>query len=136
MKKPETMLVVVLCLVIIRPFAGQGDSFIEVTGRVGSLARKLRIAFTSDDAPTPAQDAICRGAAGKPEEVVRLGTDDAAANFPNRITAVTVHESSTNNYTTFVAVDPGFLTACGGAIGIRKPVPVPDGVRYETTVQD
>ena len=39
-----------------------------------------------------------------------------------------------SNYTSFVAVDSSLKTAGDHGITVRQPVPVPDGVRYETTV--
>ncbi|MYA16134.1 MAG: VWA domain-containing protein [Gammaproteobacteria bacterium] len=39
-----------------------------------------------------------------------------------------------SNYTSFVAVDSSHRTPGGHGVTVRQPVPVPDGVRYETTV--
>ena len=39
-------------------------------------------------------------------------------------------------YTAFIAVDTSDKTAGDYGITVKVPVPVPDGVRYETTVQD
>ena len=39
-----------------------------------------------------------------------------------------------SNYTSFVAVDSSQKTAGDHGITVRQPVPVPDGVRYDTTV--
>ena len=39
-----------------------------------------------------------------------------------------------SNYTSFVAVDSSQKTAGEHGVTVRQPVPVPDGVRYETTV--
>ena len=39
-----------------------------------------------------------------------------------------------SNYTSFVAVDSSLKTGGDHGITVRQPVPVPDGVRYETTV--
>jgi Ca-activated chloride channel family protein len=39
-------------------------------------------------------------------------------------------------YTAFVAVDSSHKTAGDYGVSVVVPVPVPDGVRYDTTVQD
>lgn len=39
-------------------------------------------------------------------------------------------------YTAFVAVDSTRQTAGDHGVTVAVPVPVPDGVRYDTTVQD
>ena len=39
-----------------------------------------------------------------------------------------------SNYTSFVAVDSSMRTPGGHGVTVRQAVPVPDGVRYETTV--
>ncbi|MDE0659057.1 MAG: VIT domain-containing protein [Gammaproteobacteria bacterium] len=40
-----------------------------------------------------------------------------------------------SNYTSFVAVDSSQKTVDDHGVTVRQPVPVPDGVRYETTVE-
>ena len=39
-------------------------------------------------------------------------------------------------YTAFVAVDSTQTTAGDHGVTVAVPVPVPEGVRYDTTVQD
>ena len=39
-----------------------------------------------------------------------------------------------SNYTSFIAVDSSMRTAGGHGVTVHQAVPVPDGVRYETTV--
>ena len=41
-----------------------------------------------------------------------------------------------SDYTSFVAVDASQVTAGDHGVTVQQAVPVPDGVRYETTVQD
>ena len=41
-----------------------------------------------------------------------------------------------SDYTSFVAVDASRITAGDHGVTVQQAVPVPDGVRYETTVQD
>ncbi len=40
-----------------------------------------------------------------------------------------------SNYTSFVAVDSLMRTACDHGVTVHQAVPVPDGVRYDTTVE-
>ena len=39
-------------------------------------------------------------------------------------------------YTAFIAVDSSKLTAGDHGTSVNVPVPVPEGVKYETTVQE
>jgi len=41
-----------------------------------------------------------------------------------------------SSYTAFIAVDSSRKTEGDHGITVAVPVPVPDGVRYETTVQN
>ena len=41
-----------------------------------------------------------------------------------------------SDYTSFVAVDASQTTAGDHGVTVQQAVPVPDGVRYETTVQE
>ena len=45
-----------------------------------------------------------------------------------------LHYQLVSNYTSFVAVDSSQKTSGDHGITVRQGVPVPDGVRYETTV--
>jgi Ca-activated chloride channel family protein len=60
---------------------------------------------------------------------------DAGAVAP-QITQVALAYGLMSAYTAFVAVDSSHVTAGDHGTTVAVPVPVPDGVRYDTTVPE
>ena len=56
--------------------------------------------------------------------------------LPEAIKQVALNYNLMSAYTAFVAVDSLTRTAGAHGITVAVPVPVPDGVRYETTVSE
>ena len=54
--------------------------------------------------------------------------------LPGRIKEVALRYNLVSDYTAFVAVDASRRTDGDSGVSILVPVPVPDGVRYDTTV--
>ena len=63
-------------------------------------------------------------------------TYDANIELPQRITEVALRYSLMSAYTSFVAVDSKTQTAGAHGTTVHQAVPVPEGVKYETTVRD
>ena len=63
-------------------------------------------------------------------------TYDADIELPQQIQEIALRYSLMSAYTSFVAVDSKTRTAGDHGITVNVAVPVPDGVRYDTTVQD
>lgn len=61
--------------------------------------------------------------------------DDANLDLPKEIKSIALNYSLMSDYTSFVAVDSTHRTAGETGVTVQQPVPVPDGVRYDTTVQ-
>jgi len=53
----------------------------------------------------------------------------------SQITKLSLQHSLLSAYTAFVAVDDAQRTGGDHGVTVAVPVPVPEGVRYETTVQ-
>ena len=58
------------------------------------------------------------------------------AKFGTEIKQVALAYGLMSNYTAFVAVDSLSKTKGSYGVAVKVPVPVPDGVRYETTVME
>ncbi len=61
--------------------------------------------------------------------------DDAKIDLPKEIKSIALNYSLMSDYTSFVAVDSTHRTEGSTGVTVQQPVPVPDGVRYDTTVQ-
>ena len=60
---------------------------------------------------------------------------DPHAEIANEIKATALQHQLISDYTSFVAVDGTQRTAGDHGTTVRQAVPVPAGVRYETTVE-
>jgi Ca-activated chloride channel homolog len=56
--------------------------------------------------------------------------------LPTQIKQVALEYGLMSPYTAFVAVDSLTKTAGTTGVSVAVPVPVPDGVKYDTTVQE
>ncbi len=69
-------------------------------------------------------------------QLVDRATYDANIELPQQIQEIALNYSLMSAYTSFVAVDSKTRTAGDHGTTVNVVVPVPDGVRYDTTVQD
>ena len=58
------------------------------------------------------------------------------AELPEQIKQVALDYGLMSAYTAFIAVDSSQITVGDHGTTVNVPVPVPDGVRYETTVKE
>ncbi|MHC4580967.1 MAG: hypothetical protein ACYS14_05880, partial [Planctomycetota bacterium] len=72
----------------------------------------------------------------KIETLGNLATYDSNPDLPGEIKQVALEYGLMSSYTAFIAVDSSRKTEGDHGITVAVPVPVPDGVRYETTVQN
>ena len=113
-----------------------GDATIEIVGRVGTEPRAARIHVVlpgPDDEHSPLPSIWARQRI-KQLELVKLGGGCAAA-AEEQITELALKYSLMSAYTSFVAVDESpSLHADGAPQYVAVSVPMPEGVKYETTI--
>lgn len=117
-------------------FSGNADRPITVTGRAGGQWHELIVAG-ADSAAGDGQQAL-------PAVWARMKIADLAdramyqldADLPASIKQVALSYSLMSAYTSFVAVDALSKTVGQFGTTVVVPVPVPAGVRYDTTVQE
>ncbi|MHC4355003.1 MAG: hypothetical protein ACYS0H_20060, partial [Planctomycetota bacterium] len=78
----------------------------------------------------------CVWARKKIETLGNQATYDSNPDLPGEIRQVALEYGLMSSYTAFIAVDSSRTTEGDHGITVSVPVPVPDGVRYETTVQN
>ncbi len=117
-------------------FTGQRSTTIRVTGKVGDLTQEIAIPVALDDSATAHPGIACVWARKKIEDLASQATYDSNSDLPDQIKQVALEYSLMSAYTAFVAVDSSRQTSGDHGVTVVVPVPVPDGVRYETTVQN
>jgi Ca-activated chloride channel family protein len=70
------------------------------------------------------------------EDLATQSTYDTNPDLPCEIKQVSLQYGLMSVYTAFIAVDSTRTMQGDHGITVAVPVPIPDGVRYDTTVQD
>lgn len=117
-------------------FSGAGSATVRVRGKVGDETREIALAVNPDDTSASHKGIPSVWARMKIADLADRATYDRDSELPEQIKQVALEYGLMSAYTAFVAVDS--LTRTAGEYGttVAVPVPVPEGVRYETTVQE
>jgi Ca-activated chloride channel family protein len=118
-------------------FRGDGNTTVRIFGKAADSGRKIELPIDLDTAEThPALPQVWARM-----QIVDLSNRAMYAGkkteaIGGRIKELALNYGLMSNFTAFVAVDS--LTRTNGEFGVsvNVPVPVPDGVRYETTVTE
>jgi Ca-activated chloride channel family protein len=115
-------------------FDGRAPAAIGVRGRVGGYVVESRVSVDPGDGQR--HDVLSAvWARGSIAQLMDLATYRADVELPDRIRALALAHGLVSAYTAFVAVDASTTTTAPHGTTIPVAVPVPEGVRYETTVQ-
>ena len=123
-------------LVVTGKFTGDRKP-VRVLGTTGGERRTLMTAETEKDAAGGGGDSLAKVWARL--RIADLANRQTWAGDPygelgDAIRNTALRYQLVSNYTSFVAVDSSMETSGDHGITVRQAVPVPDGVRYETTV--
>jgi len=113
---------------------GEARTTVRVRGRVAGETREVAIPVSLDAAEHKGIPFVW--ARTRIEELSDLALDGTDKEAPEQIKRLALDFSLMSAYTAFVAVDSLTKTAGDHGISVAVPVPVPDGVRYDTTVQE
>jgi len=116
-------------------FEGKGKTTINITGKVAGRLQDLSIPVNLSDSATHPGIA-CVWARKRIEDLANQATYDKNNDLPGEIKQTALEYSLMSAYTAFVAVDSSRKTIGDHGVTVAVPVPVPDGVRYDTTVQN
>src|SRR5262245_20708841 len=126
-------------VIITGRFTGAAPETIHARGRVGG--KPTEIAVTTNSSQNTARNVLA--AVWARSKITELSDsaldappDVARANLPNQIKLVALEYGLMSAYTAFVAVDSSQVTAGDHGTSVNVPVAVPEGVKYETTVQE
>ncbi|MEO8604947.1 MAG: VIT domain-containing protein [bacterium] len=122
-------------VVVTGRYRGDAPTTVRVRGKAGGVAREIAIAVDPRGAATrPALPSVwARMKIADLED--RATTDDNRA-LDGEIKQVALEYGLMSAYTAFLAVDASHVTAGDHGTTVAVPVPVPDGVRYDTTVAE
>ena len=110
---------------------GNGNTNIHITGKAGGKAHSITVPVSLDRSEQ--HPAIASLWARKKIEQLSLYP---ASDTQNAITNTALAYNLMSAYTAFIAVDSSTRTQGDHGISVAVPVPVPEGVRYDTTVQN
>lgn len=107
---------------------------VRVRGRIGDGVQTLEVPVSGSDAAATALPAVW--ARMKIADLGDRATYQRDGDLPGQIRTVALEYGLMSAYTAFIAVDSTTRTAGDYGTTVHVPVPVPEGVRYETTVQE
>jgi Ca-activated chloride channel family protein len=117
-------------------FKGNGSTTIHIKGNVGDMTQDIAIAADLGDSAATHSGIACVWARKKIETLGNQSTYDTSPDLPGEIKQVALEYGLMSAYTAFIAVDSSRKTTGDHGVTVKVPVPVPDGVRYDTTVQN
>jgi len=117
-------------------FAGRGNTTIRVTGNIGDLTQEITIPVNLSDSASTHLGIACVWARKQIETLANRSTYDSDSDLPGEIKQVALEYGLMSAYTAFIAVDSSRKTTGDHGVTVAVPVPVPDGIRYDTTVQN
>ncbi|MBC8468271.1 MAG: VWA domain-containing protein [Planctomycetes bacterium] len=117
-------------------FKGQRKTTIRVNGKVGDLRQEIAIPVNLDDSASSHSGIACVWARKRIETLANQAIYDNDSDLPVQIRQVALEYGLMSAYTAFIAVDSSRKTTGDHGVTVAVPVPVPDGVRYDTTVQN
>jgi Ca-activated chloride channel homolog len=123
-------------VVVTGRFSGHGQTQITIAGTVGGKAAEYTLPVNLDDSGASHKGIACVWARKKIEVLSGEPMMADAAAAAKEIKGVALEYGLMSAYTAFVAVDSSERTKGESGVTVVVPVPVPDGVRYETTVQE
>lgn len=122
-------------IVVTGRFKGQKGTAIRIAGRAGEDEKEIRIPVKFDGRATHPGIA-CVWARKKIEDLATQAAYNASSSLPNEIKQTALEYGLMSAYTAFIAVDSTQTTQGDHGVTVAVPVPVPEGVRYDTTVHD
>jgi Ca-activated chloride channel family protein len=116
-------------------YRGDGAATIRVSGRAAGARQTIAVPVdATPDAERPALASIW--ARTKITDLENRATVAGDAETAPQITQIALGYGLMSAYTAFIAVDSSHVTAGDHGTTVAVPVPMPDGVRYDTTVPE
>lgn len=121
-------------VVITGRFDGSETAVLRVSGRVGAQKHTLVMRADRGRSPSQHEGLASMWARRAIEELSDQAVSDDSAELPRQITQLALDHNLMSAYTSFLAVDAASWTGRDAPVLAPVAVPVPEGVLYETTV--
>lgn len=117
-------------------FTGKLDAstIIRISGTAGGQPQSMLVKLDASDAQADHSGIDCVWARARIADLLDRATYEANADLEPQVTAVAKEYGLLSPFTAFFAVDATAVTAGDHGTTVAVPVPVPQGVKYETTV--
>lgn len=116
-------------------FTGSLPLDIKLTGRVGDSYRVLTVPVVDDVIPSGHAGLSYLWARKRIEDLAMRALVEQDASLLGEIRQTALEYGLMSAYTAFVAVDSSHQTEGDYGVSVQVPVPMPEGVRYDTTVR-
>jgi Ca-activated chloride channel family protein len=113
-------------------FVGSGEAVIHVRGRVGTEPLEIPISVDLEQVENGQRALPKVWARSQIADLADRLTYDRDPELPDRIRQLALDHGLMSSFTAFVAVDSSRTTEGDHGVSVNVPVPVPDGVRYDT----
>jgi len=117
-------------------FTGTGSTTVRIMGKVGDRTQEIVQPVKLDEKDSEHAGIACVWARMKIADIADRATWSSDQGLEDQIKQVALEYGLMSAYTAFVAVDSMTRTAGDHGTTVHVPVPVPDGVRYDTTVEE
>jgi len=117
-------------------FEGDGATTLRIAGRVGEQRVEIPLTINLEDAASANKALANVWARMRIADLANRMTWDEEGEIPDEIRHVALEYGLMSVFTAFIAVDSSRITEGDHGTIVPVAVPVPDGVRYETTVVD
>ena len=117
-------------------FEGDGEAVVRVKGKAAGKPCESAIAVDLGDSAASHKGLPCVWARTKIADLMDRAGWEGGGDLSAKVKEVALEYGLMSQYTAFVAVDSMSRTAGDHGTTVAMPVPVPEGVRYDTTVVD
>jgi Ca-activated chloride channel family protein len=121
-------------VVITGRLSGGGEHVISVRGNIAGERRVIPMTVNFDDAGNAHKGIAAVWARMKIADLGDRSAYEDVGDLPQQIKHVALEYGLMSSFTAFIAVDSTAKTAGDHGTTVAVPVPVPEGVRYDTTV--
>ncbi|GMU82992.1 MAG: hypothetical protein AMXMBFR47_28630 [Planctomycetota bacterium] len=121
-------------IIVTGRFTAAQPTTIRLTGTAGGAPVTVAVPFDPSDQATTHAGLPAVWARQKITECAFRGMTEPGGDWPAAIRNIALEYGLMSDYTAFVAVDSTRRTEGDHGTTVSVPVPVPDGVKYETTV--
>jgi Ca-activated chloride channel family protein len=123
-------------IIVTGKFSEARKTVVRIKGKAGGETRQIEVPLDLSNAKISHEGVAAVWARMKIAELSDRAIYDSTPQISEQIREVALHHNLLSQFTSFVAVDSMSRTAGDHGTTVAVPVPVPDGVQYETTVHE